>query len=123
MGPSAYPAPPRKFKQVVIAGGGTKSAVLDTEHYKIGALHFDSDFAGTAISFEASTNGQGDGTFQQVDDDGGTQITMTVAASKSIPIHAESPAMALAGFRFLKIVSGTAQGGGTPTTIGVELVA
>ena len=52
------------------------------------------------------------GTFQDVYDDSGSEVTVTVAASRAIPMPAE-----IAGARFVKIRSGTT---GTPVNQGAE---
>lgn len=108
---------PRREASVTIGDGETESGVLDTLHYRIGTLHFDSEFDGTTLTFKASQ--EPDGTFQDVYDDSGSQVSLTVAADRAVALASEGAAMALAGFRYLKLVAGAQT---NATNIGVDLL-
>lgn len=112
---------PRRRTSVTIDNGETESGILDTLHYKIAGFHFDAAFDGTTVTFKAAKS-QADAAadnFLPVHDDAGTQVSVTTAASRSVPMTSEASALALAAFRFLKLVADSQTGA---TVIDVELV-
>ena len=87
-----------------ITSGQTVSAAVDLEGTGLAGLILPSTFDGTAISFKMSATLTG--TYVDVQDGAGSTFTLTGAASKYVPI---SNLAYLAGVRFIKLVSGTAQ--------------
>lgn len=70
------------------------------------SIQMPSAFTGTALTFQGSNDNS---TYQNLYDDAGNELTVTVAASRNVLL----PASALAGWTFLKVRSGTS---GSPTT-------
>lgn len=92
---------------VTIANGGTDSTVLQLGEHTFLALGMPASFTGTTITFKASSS-EG-GTFTIVKDDAGADVSITVGASRWVAL--QSAVMAkLAAFRWLKLVSGSAEG-------------
>ena len=88
----------------VIASGATVSSVVDTRGGIITGLILPAAFTGTAITFQVSD--KVDGTFVALYDETNTAISLTVAQGRGYKID---PSL-LAGWRFVKIVSGSAEG-------------
>lgn len=94
-----------QHKSVVIANGATTSGAIELEGgATIVGIRLPSAFTGTSITLTESTSTTG--TFQAVYDNTGTQITFTVAASRTVLID---PSYTL-GLRFIKLVSGSSEG-------------
>lgn len=90
-------------KTAVIANGASLSAEVDLEGYKIVAVQMPAGWDAAALTFQASaTSG---GTFGNVYDDSGTEVSATVAASRVVGM--DYIAGALAALRFIKLRSGT----------------
>jgi hypothetical protein len=95
-----------------IASGQTASDVIDLGGTDLCGLFIPSTFDGTTLTLQASQTASG--TFVTVQS-GGSDYTLTTAASKYTPI--ENLAV-VAGLRFIKLVAGTAQST-TDTVIGL----
>jgi hypothetical protein len=94
-----------------IASGGTASAEVDLGGTEIVGLVMPSSFTGTAMTFQAAT--ATGGTFQNVADGAGSDISKTVAQGKYIAID---PTL-FRGIRFVKVVSGSAEAAGRSVVI------
>lgn len=85
-----------------VTSGGATSAAVDLAGYRNFGLIVPSTFDGTTITFTVSdTSG---GTYVALYDITGTQVSMTIAASRAYDLPGE-----LMVWRFLKIVCGTSQ--------------
>lgn len=93
-----------------IASSGTVSSALDLKENTLVGLLMPSAFTGTTLTFQAATSAGG--TYREVVGTDGNAISFTVAAAKYVVIQ---PAV-LAGVRFLKIVSGSAEGAARTVT-------
>ena len=100
--------PVRTAKATIdISESTTISDIVDTQHYKINSLHMPATFTGTALTFQsAPTPG---GTFQELRDDAGNVVSLTVAGGDVVAVTSPATSMALAAVRFIKAVSGTAE--------------
>ena len=96
-----------KVLTATIANAASLSGEIDLEGFKLMALLMPGAWTAAALTFQASD--VAGGTFLDVYDDAGTEVTATVAASRAIGLDAILPE--LAAIRFLKIRSGTT---GTP---------
>ena len=99
-----------------IANGDTKTQAIDLGQATLCGVFVPSAFTGTAISFEASSTLAG--TYVAVKDGLGASVSMTVAAGQYILID---PAL-MAGVRFLKVVSGSAEGAARVLTLAARIV-
>jgi hypothetical protein len=86
-----------------IALNGTVSTAVDLENNTLVGLELPAAFTGIAITFQGSNN---NGTFKDVKKEDGTSYTLVVAQNTYVLI----PPSALAGLRYVKIVSGSAEG-------------
>lgn len=94
-------------KTATIAINASLSGEVDLEGFTLVSIIMPAAWTAANLTFQASdVTG---GTFQDVYDDQGVEVTVQAAASRSIGI--DLLAGALAGFRFIKIRSGTT---GTP---------
>jgi hypothetical protein len=100
----AYP----KIKTVTVANGGTTSEAFDVGAGVVSGLLLPSALTSSAITFTASD--RQDGTFSPVYDSDGNQVSFSVAASRAVGA-AGSEIDALAPFGWLKLVTGSAEGG------------
>jgi hypothetical protein len=92
---------------VTIANGAQDSSVFQLGEATYMALGMPAAFTGTAMTFKgASTEA---GTFVVVKDDSGSDVSITVGTSRWVALQAAVMAK-LAAFRFLKLVSGSAEG-------------
>jgi hypothetical protein len=107
IGASVYTAP------AVIASGQTASAAIDLTHFMLAGLTMPAAFTGTAISFQVATSLAG--TYVALEDENGDPYTLTVEASKYYPVNV----IHFIGGRFLKVVSGSAQGAERTITLHV----
>ena len=105
----------RKFT-FTIANAASLSDAQHLDEDVIGFL-MPAAFTGTALTFQAATATQGlagaliEGTYANVHDDAGTELSVTVAASRFVKLTG-AKLDALRGIGFLKIRSGTS---GSPT--------
>jgi hypothetical protein len=89
---------------VTIASSTTVSNAIDLHGASLVGFFLPSTFDGSTISLQAASSLNG--TYVAVQDGAGSDYTLTVAASRYIPI----PNLAVtAGLRFIKLVTGTAQ--------------
>ena len=88
---------------IVIATSTTVSSEVDLNGTHLFAIGTPAALTGTAITFQVSDTGGG--TFNALYDDSGTQYSVTVAPSRVIYLD---PSI-FAAFRFLKLVSGSAE--------------
>ncbi len=95
---------PFAIKTVTIANGASLSGEVDLGGYALAAIQMPSAWTAANLTFQAAT--ASGGTFQEVYDDLGNELTVQAAASRCIGI--DSVAGALAPLRFIKIRSGTA---------------
>lgn len=96
-----------------IADSTTVSNSIDLENKTLVGIVVPSTFDGTTITFQVSHD---DVTYQALYDDGGTAVSVTTAASRSVGMTA-AKAEALAPWRYIKLVAGTVQ-----TTTDTELL-
>jgi hypothetical protein len=97
----------RKATATIANGASLSGAILLGAGVPL-ALEMPAAFTGTSITFQGSDDGV---TYQNLYDDAAQEITVTVAASRNVTL----PASLLAGYKFLKLRSGTA---GSPTAEG-----
>lgn len=90
---------------VTIGSGSTTSDETPVLGSLIGVV-MPATFTGTAISFLGSADGI---TYQPVYNDGGTQVSVPVAASRAIGL--DTYALALSSWAYLKVVSNASEGG------------
>lgn len=96
---------------VTIASSGTTSGAIDLGEWLIAGIITPSALTGTAFTFTASDTE--DGTYNACHDSSGTAISVTVAASRHVLIEPQT----FAGARWLKIVSGSAEGAARNITV------
>lgn len=104
----------RDSVNATILSGQTVSDVVDLGGARLVGVITPSSLTGTAMTFQAST--ASDGTFTPVYKTDGTttaQFSITVSTSRWTVIPPEW----FAGIRFLKVVSGTAEGGNRTITL------
>lgn len=104
---------PFVIKTVTIANGASLSSEVDLGGYALTAIQMPTAWTAASLTFQAAT--ASGGTFQDVYDDLGNEITVQAAASRCIGIDAV--AGALAPLRFIKIRSGTSA---TPVNQGAD---
>lgn len=99
-----------------IASGQTTSPEVDLGGSTLVGLFMPAAFTGTAITFTtAATTG---GTFVAVYDSSGNAISATVSTSRYVAL---SPTT-FAGLRFIKLVSGSSEGGNRTITLATRPV-
>ena len=108
----------RSIKTFAIANGEQESDELSMGQGQLLGLFMPGTFTGTSITFLASdTSG---GTFVDVYDVGGASAySLTVAASRFIPVDPR----VFVGFSFIKIKSGSAEGGARSVKASVRPVS
>lgn len=90
-------------RSATIASGGSLSTPLELEGAAIFGLIMPAEWTAANLTFQAcDTFG---GTYQNLYDDSGTEVTVTAAAARCIAI--DLAALKLAGFNYIKIRSGT----------------
>lgn len=89
-------------RTVTIASGQSLSAEVDMEEFS-GSFVIVMPAAWTTANLTFQAASASGGTFQDVYDDAGTEVSVTVAASRTIGVNKP----ALAPFRYLKFRSGT----------------
>lgn len=92
-----------KWASLTIASSGTTSSACEVGGFALLGLVMPGTFTGTTITFTVSHDGT---TYQALYDDTNTQVSMTVAASRSYQLP-----LALAAWPYFKIVSGSSEGG------------
>ena len=96
---------------VTIASSGTTSQAVDVGEWLIAGIVTPAALTGIAMTFTgALTEG---GTYRPLRDSSGTAISVTVAASRHILVEPQT----FAGARWLKLVSGTAEGAARTITL------
>ena len=93
------------LKNAVIANGGTASAEVDlgVDGFMLVGISTPT-LTGTALTFQVAT--ASGGTFRTLEKDDGNAYTLVVESSKYYPINPDH----FLGVRFLKVVSGSAEG-------------
>lgn len=102
-------------KTVTIASGTSLSGALNLGPMVTGIVAIEMPAAWTAanLTFQVSTDGT---TYVNLYNDGGTEATITAAASQTLSMRQDMTAI-LSKFRWLKIRSGTS---GTPVNQGAD---
>jgi hypothetical protein len=98
-------SPPVLRKKAQIASGQTKSSIIDAEHLSLRGLLMPAAFTGATMTFEVSD--KADGTFIPLVDESGAAVSVTVTQSEGVALDTAS--RELGAFRFLKLVSGSAE--------------
>ena len=94
------------YVDIAIASGQTTSGEADLSNGRtLAGIIMPGTFTGTALTFTAYDSSGG--TFNAIYGDTGTAISVTCAASRYIAVD---PAV-FAGVRYLKVVSGSSEGG------------
>jgi hypothetical protein len=95
---------------ITIPNAGTVSSIFDARNYAMFGLIVPAAFTSTSISFQVGDSE--DATFQDLYDNTGTHVTLTVAQGKSYDMPT-----ALAPWPFFKIIAGTAEGAARTITV------
>jgi hypothetical protein len=101
------------LKPVTFAAGATESSEVDIEGYDSIGLETDADFTSSALTFKAAS--ASGGTFKAVKSGGTAVTTATVSASEMASL--ESEFLALRPYRYLKLISVSAQTNATTVTL------
>lgn len=104
------------FENVTIASSGTDSTEVDLQGMTLCGFYMPAAFTGTAMTFKAASSSGG--TFLPVEDGFGVTISKTVSASKYIKVDPVD----FSGVRFLKLVSGSAEGAERTITLAIRQV-
>lgn len=88
---------------IVIASGQTVSAALDLQGLALTAIQIPAAFTGASITFQGSFDNS---TFQAIYNTSNTAYSITVGTSRTYAINPAD----FAGFRYIKIVSASAEG-------------
>lgn len=99
-----------------IPNGDTVSGAVDLGGMTLVGLLMPASFTGTAVTFQAAEAAAG--TYRTVTDGAGSDYSVTVAASKFVPVDP----VKMAGVRFLKIVSGSSEGAARTVTLAARRV-
>jgi hypothetical protein len=94
---------PLCITSVVIANGQTKSAAVDLQGTNLIRINTPAQLTGSTLTFEVSADNS---TFVPLYDSAGTAISVSMGTSRSIVV----PATSFIGIRYLKLVSGSAEG-------------
>ena len=95
----------------LIANGQSLSAEIDLGGCELLGIHVPAGFDGTALTFQAAE--KTGGTFLNVFTSGGTELSLTVAASRYVVPATDDALASLRGMgRYIKVRSGSS---GTPT--------
>lgn len=92
------------YNTVTIASSGTTSGAIDLQGLVLCQIQMPAAFTGTSITFQSSHDGT---TYQALYDTSGNQLAVTVSTDRYINIAPTD----FAGCRYLKIVSGSTEGG------------
>ena len=87
-----------------IAVGQTESSIIDLSGLELVGLFLPAGFTATSLSLQAAPSLSG--SYVAVQDGYGSSYSLSVAASRYVPIHNFN---VVAGLRFIKLVAGTAQ--------------
>jgi hypothetical protein len=98
-------------KAAAIASGQTASAAIDLRDFMLAGITMPAAFTGTALTFQVAT--PSGGSYTTLEDENGDAYTLTVEASKYYPVNV----IHFVGGRFLKIVSGSAEGADRTLTL------
>ncbi len=98
-------------KTVTIANGESLSGEVDLAGFKLAIIQMPAAWTAANLTFQVAT--ATGGTFQNLYDDGGTEVSVTAAVSRAISL--DNNVVNLAAARFIKIRSGTS---GTPVAQG-----
>jgi len=98
-----------KVKEVLIdiSTSTTVSEAVDLGGLKVFSIYLPAAFTGVAMTFQACDTI--DGTYQVLMDDAGSAISITVAQGQVIGLTSTAASLAVAGCRFIKMVSGSAE--------------
>lgn len=103
------PGPGPRAVPVIIADNATTSPEADLRDRVLCGVFLPAGFLGTSLTFlAAAATG---GTFLTIQDGEGADYTVTVAASKFVPVDPTK----FVGVRFLKVKSGSSETGGPLT--------
>lgn len=97
---------PKALKTVTIPAGGSQSEAFDLEGFELAGVIMPAAWDAAALTLLASVGPNG--TFDRVDDDAGTEWSLTVAASRVVGVGTPAKAGATRGLRWVKLRSGTA---------------
>lgn len=95
----------RKYATATIASGGTTSGAIEVPNGQPVGLFLPSALTGTAMTFTAASSENGSFIAVQAVD-GASVYSVTVAASKYVPLDPR----VFAGLQYIKLVSGSAEG-------------
>lgn len=98
-------------KTITISSGETVSPAIDLIGTYVVGMIIPTTFDGTSLSLQGSNSL--DGTYHNVYNTSGSQVTATVAASRYVAFVPSDTA----SIRFLKLVAGTMQTGDTTITL------
>lgn len=101
------------IKTTTIANGASLSGEVDLEGYSLVGIIMPAAWTAADLTFQAATTTEG--TFCDVYDNSGVEVSTDADASRAI--GTDGVALALAPFRFVKLRSGTT---GTPVNQGAE---
>ncbi len=103
---------------IIIAAGSADSAGADVKGAMLVGIYTDSDFAGANLAVEVSNDGGA--TWFDVQDDAGADIGIVISASE----FAVLPPLEYNGWaENIRFVTDVAQGGGTPSTLKLVVLA
>lgn len=88
---------------VTIAASGSLSDEIDLRGYELDAILMPAAWTAADLTFQAAE--KSGGTFRNVYDDAGNEVTVSADASLAIPLS--TPGEQLRGLRFIKVRSGT----------------
>lgn len=94
----------RKTIEVTIDASASLSSEVDLGGYRLSAIHMPADWTAAGITFEAAV--ESGGTFQDVHDDGGTEVSIT-ASDSQVLVLSKDVAENMEALRFIKVRSGT----------------
>ncbi|KKN64498.1 hypothetical protein LCGC14_0491110 [marine sediment metagenome] len=103
--------------EAVIAGGSANSGGINVKGAMVVGIYTDSDFAGAALAAEVSNDGGS--TWFDVQTAAGVDVSIIIGASEFSRLDPADWAFA----ETLRFVSDGAQGGGTPSTLTVVVLA
>lgn len=104
-------------RSVTIANGETTSGAVNLQDYAIVGLHMPAAFTGATITFQAATSESG--SYNDVYDSDGNQVSASVAADRAIGLSG-AEADALAPWNWVKLVSGSSEGADRTITLAIK---
>jgi hypothetical protein len=105
----------RNDATAAIASGQTVSGAIDLKGLSLVGVHLPASFTGTTLTFQAAETLAG--SFGAVYKDG-ADLSVAVAAGKYVVLNPAD----FAGVRFLKVVSGSAEGAARTLTLAIRPV-